>query len=300
MKYLIVVLTACITVLGTMPRALAADQAADKTAIEKAIESYVAAFNDRDAEKVATHWSPDAVYLNPVTGSQVEGREAIAKEFESILAEMNDTKLAVEVKSIQFISPTVAVEDGIARLISAESEPEETSYTAIHVKREGKWVLDRVTEEDVPVVRSRYEQLKELEWMIGSWIDGDNQSRVETTCQWTRNKNFISRTFTVSVQDRIEMTGMQIIGWDPSAKEIRSWVFDSDGGFSEGRWAKKDDRWFVTTNGMTPDGLKSTSVNVITYVNDDEFTWKSLNRTVGSELLPNVDEVIVVRSASSE
>ena len=300
MKYGIWIMAVCVAVMCGEPRAFAVDQAADKAAIEKAIESYTAAFNAQDAKALAEHWGAEAVYVNPLTGVQVEGREAIVKEFESILRQMKDTKLAVDVESIRFISPGVAVEDGVAKLISADGDPEESSYTAIHVKRDGKWLLDRVTEEELPVVLSHYEQLKDLEWMIGSWVDGDDQDRIETTCQWTRNKNFITRSFTVSVKDRIDMAGMQIIGWDPAAKQIRSWVFDSDGGFAEGRWAKKGDRWSVTTTGTTPDGRKASSVNVITYVDEDQFKWQSVSRMVDGELLPNIDEVVVVRGKAAE
>jgi uncharacterized protein (TIGR02246 family) len=181
------ILSACIAFLCGVTATFAADQAADKAAIEKAIESYTAAFNAADAEALAKHWSSEAVYINPITGDQAEGREAIEKAFAAILADLKDTKLAVDVESIRFISPRVAVENGAAKLISAEGQPRESSYTAIHVKENGKWFLDRVTEEDVPVVLSHYEQLKELEWMIGTWIDGDDQDHIETTCQWTRN-----------------------------------------------------------------------------------------------------------------
>ena len=96
------------------------------------------------------------------------------------------------------------------------------------------------------------------------------------------------------------MAGMQIIGWDPAAKQVRSWVFDSDGGFAEGRWTQKGGRWSITSTGTLPDGGKASSVNVITRVDDDQFKWKSLNRTAGGELLPNIDEVVVVRSQSDE
>ena len=293
------VLCAVIVLCGSFS-APAADGTADKAAIEKVIASYVGAFNARDAKALAEHWSPEAVYINPLTGSRVEGREAVAKEFEAILAELKGTRLAVDVESIRFISPSVAVENGVAKLISADGRPQESSYTAIHVKRDGKWSLDRVTEEDVQVVLSHYEQLKELAWMIGTWVDGDDQARIETTCQWTRNKNFITRSFTVSVEDRIDMAGMQIIGWDPAAKQIRSWVFDSDGGFAEGRWTKKENRWSITTTGTTPDGLKASSVNIITYVDDSQFKWQSVSRTVDGELLPNIDEVVVVRALAAE
>jgi len=298
MKNSICLVAVFVAVMCGEQRAFAVDQAADKAAIEKAIESYTVAFNAGDAKALAEHWGPEAVYVNPLSGVQVEGREAIAREFEKILGELKDTKLAVEVESIRFVSPGVAVENGVAKLITADGDPEESSYTAIHVKRDGKWLLDRVTEEDIPVVLSHYEQLKELEWMIGSWIDGDDQGRVETTCQWTRNKNFITRSFTVSIHDRIDMAGMQIIGWDPAAEQIRSWVFDSDGGFAEGRWTKQGNRWSIATTGTAPDGRKTTSVNVITYVNDDEFKWQSVSRMVDGELLPNIDEVVVVRQAA--
>ena len=300
MKYFIGILLVCVAFMSSVTTTFATDQAADKAAIEKAIASYTAAFNARDAKSLAAHWSPEAVYINPLTGSQVEGREAITKEFGAILAELKDTKLAVDVESIRLISPGVAVENGVAKLISADGQPEGSSYTAIHVKRDGKWFLDRVTELDLPVVLSHYEQLKELEWMLGTWVDGDDHASIETTCQWTRNKNFITRSFTVSVEDRIDMAGMQIIGWDPAAKQIRSWVFDSDGGFAEGRWAKKGNRWSIITTGTLPDGGKASSVNVITRVDDSQFKWKSLNRTAGGELLPNIDEVVVVRSPTAE
>ena len=96
------------------------------------------------------------------------------------------------------------------------------------------------------------------------------------------------------------MAGMQIIGWDPAAKQIRSWVFDSDGGFAEGRWAKKGNRWTITTKGITPDGRKASSVNVITYVDDNRFKWQSVSRIADGELLPNIDEVVVVRGQPAE
>ena len=293
-------MAASVVLLGGGLNVFAADQAADRAAIEKAVQSYTAAFNNSDAEALAAHWGPEAVYVNPRTGRQVEGREAIATEFEALLQERNDTKLSVDVESIRFLSPTVAVEQGKAVLVSPDGKPEENLYTAIHVKRDGKWLLDRISEEDTPVVLSNYERIKELEWMIGSWVDGDNQDRVETTCKWTRNRNFITRSFTVAVQDRIEMAGMQIIGWDPVAKEIRSWVFDSDGGFAEGRWTKKGKQWYITTSGTTPDGRKASSVNIMTCVDDDRFRWQSVNRMVDGQLLPNLDEVLVVRARGAE
>lgn len=104
----------------------------------------------------------------------------------------------------------------------------------------------------------------------------------------------------MSVRDRLEMSGLQMIGWDPAAKQIRSWVFDSDGGFGEGTWTKKESRWFIPFTGTLPDGSKSSAVNIITYLDNDTFTWQSVNREVDGEILPNVDEVVVVRQTDAE
>lgn len=272
----------------------------EESAIRAAVASYTAAFNRGDAAALAALWSPEAVYTNPITGQQVVGRAEIEKQFSAIFAEAKGAKLEAATNSVQFISPNVAVEQGTAKVLRPDQPPEESSYSAVYVKRDGRWLLDRVTEEDVPVAPSRYEQLKELEWMIGTWVDQDENDRIETTCQWTKNRNFITRAFTLSVGDRIDMAGMQIIGWDPSTKQIRSWVFDSDGAFGEGTWSKKGSRWYIQSTGTLPDGQKSSSTNIMTYVDDNHFTWQSVNRQAGGEVLPNVDEVVVVRQPAAE
>lgn len=271
------------------------DQASKEAAIRKAVESYVIAFNQGDAKALAALWAPEAVYTNPLSGEQVVGREAIEQQFAAIFAETAGVKLEATTNTIRFVSPNVAVEDGTAKVLRPDAEPEESEYTAVYVKQDGQWLLDRVTEEELPVVSSHYEQLKDLEWMVGSWVDQDDEATVVTQCHWTRNNNFLTRSFTVQIQDRIDMAGMQIIGWDPATEQIRSWVFDSDGGFGEATWQKKDNRWYVQQSGVLPDGRKSSSVNIITYVDDNTCTLQSIDRTLDGELLPNVEEVTITK-----
>src|SRR5688572_3731719 len=89
-----------------------ADQAEDDAMIRKNAEAYVDAYNKRDAKAVASMWSPDAVYMDPSTGDAAVGREEIEKAFAEILSELKDGKLEVEVRSIEFVSPNVAIESG--------------------------------------------------------------------------------------------------------------------------------------------------------------------------------------------
>jgi uncharacterized protein (TIGR02246 family) len=274
-----------------------ADQAEDEASIRKSDEAYVTAYNNQDAKALAALWSPEAVYVDPETGEVSVGREEIEKEFADTFTALKGAKLEVNVDSIRFLSPNVAVENGTARIISPNEEPDESTYSALFVKRDGQWLLDRVTEEEPPEpAPSSYEQLKELEWMIGSWIDQDEDATIQTDCEWTKNQNFINRSFAVVVGDQVDLAGMQIIGWDPAAKQIRSWIFDSDGGFAEGKWTRKGDRWLIHQKGTLPDGSKSSAVNVITRVDDNSFTWQSVQREINGDILPNVGEVLVVRT----
>jgi uncharacterized protein (TIGR02246 family) len=281
--------------LATAIGAEAGRQAADEAAIHKAVESYVAAFNQGNAKALAAMWSPAAVYTSPLSGEQVVGREAIEKQFAAIFAEAKGAKLEAKTDSIQFVSPSVAIEHGTAKVIRPDQAPEESQYTAVYIKRDDQWLLDRVTEEDVSVVPSHYEQLKDLQWMIGRWVDQDDEATVVTECNWTRNNNFLARCFTIQIRDRIDMAGMQIIGWDPATRQIRSWVFDSDGGFGQGTWKKKGNRWYIQQSGVLPDGRKSSSVNIVTCVDDKTCTLQSVNRTVDGELLPNIEEVKITK-----
>src|SRR5688500_3125478 len=133
----------------------------DEALIKKAVAAYVEAFNKQDAKALAAQWSPEAVYLNRLTGEEVIGRQAIAEQFGVIFKESPKLKIDVASESIQFLSPNVAVEHGAANLTAPQGEPEQIDYTAIYVKRDGKWLLDRVTDKSPEVVPSHYEKLKE-------------------------------------------------------------------------------------------------------------------------------------------
>lgn len=272
-----------------------ADQAADEAAIRKNAEAYVAAYNNRDANALAAMWSPDAVYTDPSTGAAATGREEIAKLFATTLAGLKDARLEVQVEAVQFVSPNVAIETGKVRFARSGEETEESGYSAVNVRRDGQWLLDRVTEESSAAAPSNYQHLKDLEWMVGAWIDQNDDAVVRIDCDWAKNQNFMHRSFAVEIGDQVDMAGLQIIGWDPIAKQIRSWVFDSDGGFGEGAWTRHGDAWHIQQTGFLPGGSKSSMVNIMQPVDDDSFTWQSVSREVDGDLLPNVGKVLVVR-----
>ena len=90
--------------------------------------------------------------------------------------------------------------------------------------------------------------------MVGDWIDEGADSVVRLHCQWSEDENFLFRTFTVKRQGKPVMTVTQRIGWDPVARQVRSWEFDSEGGFGEGKWSRDGERWVVKSHGRPARG----------------------------------------------
>lgn len=263
--------------------------------IKARIQSYTAAFNAKDVAKLVSHWSPEGVYISRSTGDRVIGHEALTKEFAAILASENVPKLASTTKSIDLISPNVALERGTATVTRGDSEVVESDYSVVYMKSGGTWLIDRVTEEKIVVQRSNYNKLKDLEWLIGEWIDDSGGITIDVVCRWTKNKNYISRTYTVSIGNEVGSSGLQIIGWDAKQKQIRSWLFDSNGGVVNGTWTRRDDRWVVQSVATLADGATGSFTSIFRPSDEETFTWKKINRVRDGQILPNVDESVVRR-----
>ncbi len=275
-------------------------KSSDEALIRAAIDSYVAAYNRGDAKAVAAHWSDTGEWISP-SGERFQGRKAIEKEMVGLFAEDKGVRIEVLDPTIRLISPDAAVEEGAVREIHPNGPPSETMYIAVHVKKAGQWKLDTVRETDVPEAPAANEQLQELAWLVGDWVDDSPDVDSSVTVAWTKNKAFLNYSFKLSMADSDDdLEGTQIVGWDPVAGTIRSWMFDSDGGFGEGTWSKHGDTWVVNFHQVLSDGRKASAINVYRIVDGNTFTWKSIGRKVGDEFLPNIDEVKMVRKTAVE
>lgn len=270
------------------------NSSAEEAAIKAAIKSYVDAFNRGDAKALASHWTEGGELATPA-GETIIGRANLEKDFAAYFEKYKGARIELIQTEISLLSPGVAIERGTAKVVRPDEQPSETEYEAVHVRRDSGWKMDSVREADRPQTRSHYEHLKDLEWMIGDWIDADQNSSVETTCQWTKNRNFMTRSFKVSLQGEVDLEGTQVIGWDPVRQAIRSWLFDSDGGFGVGLWSRDGSQWTVQALRILHSGEQASAINILTYIDDNTFKFKSTGRQVGGELMPNIREVTVVR-----
>ena len=300
-------LVASLLMLASVPWALAQEvepsqedpgvqkeESPDVKAVRAAIQSYVDAFNKHDAKALASHWSESGEFITP-GGKLIVGRADLEKEFSAYFAETKDAKLEIGEPALQLLSPAVIVEHGSALVVATDRDPLETDYEAIHVKTSEGWRMDSVREKEYVRPQSHYEQLQDLGWMIGEWVDADENATVETVCRWTKNNNFITRSFKLYVEDQVDLEGTQVIGWDPSSNTVRSWVFDSAGGFGVGAWSRSGNEWTVRALRVLPDGRRGSSTSVMEYVDENTFTIRTVGREIDGEILPNVGPIKVVR-----
>jgi uncharacterized protein (TIGR02246 family) len=286
-----------VTAIGFTFAVAGVDPGKDKAAIKKTIEAYVDAFNKGDAKALAAHWTKDGQYVSP-EGEVFEGREKLEAAFEGFFKNNKGIKLEVKPLAIYVESANKAIEEGMSVTTRAGEEPETTRYVTSYVKQDGAWKISKVKEVVPMGASSNAEKLKPLEWMIGEWVDKDETGKLETSCHWSANGNFIVRSFSVTVGGQVEFGGKQIIGWDPVEEQIRSWVFDSNGGFGEGVWRQHGDSWYVNSTITLSTGERASSINILTPVDENSYTWASTGRAVGGELLPNTPKVTVVRLQS--
>jgi uncharacterized protein (TIGR02246 family) len=270
-----------------------ADRADDETAIRANVAEFVRAYNAGDAKAVAALFAKDAVIVDKEEDT-TQGRAAIEKSFADLFADAPQKRIEVSVESIRFLGPDLALEIGSTKEIFAPGEPPDYDrYTVLHVKRDGKWQMALARDADGPPPTSR-EQLRPLAWLIGEWIDDDGSSVVTSTCRWSDNGNFLLQEFKLQVEGKDEMQVTQRIGWDPIAKRVRSWVFDSEGGYGESVWIRNGDAWLIKATGARADGTTASATNTLVRSGTDAYVWRSRDRVIGDEVAPPI-EVKVIR-----
>ena len=259
----------------------------DEAGVKKNTTDYEEAFNERNSEKLASLWVVDALYVNLSTHDTLQGRDQIAAYFKKQFEYSEGENLKIIIDDIKIDASGKATEKGTA-VITSQDKLEKSHFIAELTKANGAWLLRKVYEVEAQVPPSHFEQLKELEWLTGKWESKNDLIDFSLNVNWDENKNFLIQKFTLLLLDQKNLSGQQIIGWDPAAKRIRSWIIDSDGGFGEGFWTRQGNRWYISMVFTLPDGRKASSTHIYTKVDDNTFTFATEDRNVGDRMLPNI------------
>lgn len=296
MKKLVCILFVLATLSGSVisQRTDQAPESSAGSAITAMAAEYADAFNKGDAEALGRMFADDVEYTDE-NGQIVSGRDGVVSRLQQQFVRDPGAKMTIQVDSVRNLTPEVAVERGTTLTTSKGGEQNPSAYVAVHVLKDGQWLIRQMVDSPVPAPAPGT-MLSELAWMVGTWEEKDENASVVTNVNWARGGNFLTRNFKVAIGDEVTMEGWQIIGWDAAEKRIRSWTFDSEGGFLEGVWKRSGDTWTIRQTGFTPEGATIAADNLMQRTGEDQCQVQATNRTLNGDLQPNLPTITMNRA----
>lgn len=296
MRRPVALLVACliISVSAILARAGAdADVVGD--AVQAGAEATVKAFNSGDATALAGTFL-EAAELIDEEGNVYSGREEITELFKRFFEKYPKAVLEMQVESARQIGDELVVEEGLRRIsVGDGADDADSRYVAIRVKKDGLWPIASYREFSAEPPPTPHEMLEPAAWLVGDWVDESPAGRTAISFQWSPDGNYLIGEYNLSVGGRPESTSTQRIGWDPVEGRLRSWTFDSDGGYSQGEWTAIENGWLVRSEATMPDGTTGSANMMITVKDADHFVVRSTDRIVGGVVEPDFEMTIARR-----
>jgi uncharacterized protein (TIGR02246 family) len=267
----------------------------DREAIRTLAQEFSKAFEQGDAKAIAALYTPQCEYYDDNTGEMFRGREGIEQAFTDLFRKRPKSKAVAQTLSIRFLGRDTALDEGLVHIQPAGSEPLSSQYSCLCVREDGQWRIALVREWG-----AAQEKLEDLLWLLGDWVAKSKDREVHISFRWNDNKTMILNQFTIKEADRVAFSGTQRIGRDPQTGQIRSWTSDGNGGRGQAFWVRDGNSWLLDANGLLADGTETSSVNILTRIDNDHFTWRSVDRQIGGEELPATDPIKVLRTKGAK
>ncbi|QDU31755.1 SnoaL-like domain protein [Anatilimnocola aggregata] len=281
--------TLCWCLAGSVCLSLAAEADAE---VKSEAEAFVKAFNQGKAEAVVELFAPEAELIDE-NGNLYKGKEELQKLFSGYFAKFPGATLVLDVESIRLIGSDLSMEDGTRYLSSKDEGKAQVRYATVRTKKDGKWRIASVREFYDEPAPTNSQRLAALDWLVGDWASEDSDVVVKMSYRWTDDKNFIEGSFRATRGGEEVMKSTQRIGWDPVAGKVRSWLFDADGGFSEGSWTNLEDAWVIKSQATMPDGTTGSATITILPKGKNQFTMRGTDRLIGDGRGDDFDITVV-------
>lgn len=272
-------------------KAAVTDAAVDKAILAEA-EATVKAFNAADAAALAGLFSPTGELVDE-NGNVFTGTEAITGLFKNFFEKFPKAVLEMEVTSTRPLGGELAVEEGVRRITADEgASAAQVRYVVVREKAGDRWPIASYREFADDPAPTPHEMLMALDWLVGEWVDESPEGRTSISVRWSDDGNFLLGDYTVTVGGETVAASTQRIGWDPIEGRLRSWTFDSDGGYSEGEWLAGDDEWIVRSEATMPDGTSGSATMSVKLQDADHFVIESTDRVVAGAEEPDFKLVV--------
>lgn len=271
-------------------------EGATQAAVTESAKQFVADYNKHDPRAAASGFTRTAEFITE-NGTTIRGRDAIERHFAAVFSAFPQAHIDLQVESVHLVTSNVAIEEGQVEFVGSPKAPAETSrYVAVHVLEGDNWLLARTRDFSTAAVpRSNHDRLRELEWLVGEWMEEGEDALIATACRWSDDRNYLLQEFTIRVGGQPPVTGSTRIGWDPITQQIKSWTFDSDGGYSEGLWTRGNAQWVLKSRGVTHLGCHHSGTSILRRVDSSTLSWESRDRVEAGELVPDRVPLLVKR-----
>lgn len=304
----------CMAVAASLALAAASSAAPpsrDEAGVRAASQRYREALARGDGPALAALWTADGDIVDE-QGKVLPGRATVATTTKPA-ADAPPPAFRITDTSLRFLTSDVAVEDGMVEVaVPGVARPLQGRFSASWVREPDGWKIAALREDRLDAGADLV-KLEDLDWMVGDWVVLDERPAtapaaapakpaVEMKVQWNANRTFLIRDVKIAAAGAEDADALHItqrIGWDPLARQIRSWVFSSDGGHGEAIWSRDGDSWVARTTGVLPDGTRTSSLNIYTFDGKDRCQWRSLPTHVGGEHAPPVNLQLVRKGGKS-
>jgi uncharacterized protein (TIGR02246 family) len=266
-----------------------AERAGDQAAILRRTQEFLRAVSRGEARDLAAFWTDRGEYARG-DDLTIRGRENIEKAYAASLKERESAEVELQSESVRFLADDTALQEGTF-LAKRPSAPERarSRFVILYVRVNSQWQIGLLREwPEGP-------SLQDLAWLVGAWSSTSDGVDVRAAFEWTENRKFLRGNFTMKQEDRA-VSGFQILALDPATGSIKAWTFGGDGDLGEAVWTRTEKGWSVKTTGVTSEGDPVIATTLITPIDEDSFTWQSVERTVDGEKQPDVGPVKVVRA----
>jgi len=217
-------------------------------------EATVKAFNAADAAALGGLFLETGELVDE-QGTVHAGREAITELFRGFFTKFPQAVLEMQPTSVRPVGESLVVEEGERRITASKGAAvAQVHYVVVRSKQGDRWPIASYHEfADDPLPTPR-EILQSAAWLVGDWVDESPEGRTAITFRWSEDGNFLLGDYEITGPDGSASRSTQRIGWDPVIGQLRSWTFDSDGGFSVDEWNAVEEGWAVKSEATMPDG----------------------------------------------
>ncbi len=292
-----VVLAVAVLALVTVP-GRAGEETDDplvRAALAQLGESCRQALQAEDAEAYSRCFTSDAEYVNE-RDEVYRGRNAIRSMAASFFRTMPGIRVAAEPLRFRTIGDDVACEETIVTLHSGDGAVLSRSrYSIVCVRRDEGWLIADLKKRELPaaVALSPREQLESLSWLVGDWVEETDEAKIKSSCRWSDDGPYLIQKFTVRDGEGNTSTSTQRIAWDPLLRKVRSWFWDSAGGYGGAIWSATTDGWVLQARSVAVDGTVRTGMHYVHRDGEDASRWEAKARIVGDVLVDDQTYFIV-------